>query len=100
MKTTITCPTCGLEHGLFWRVSGPYKEDRQLSYRCNKVQKEVMTGGNFYRPEYHSFTKIMTVTDEAVIAQADPNLREEYTATYRKEVQDKQQQQLILMYRK
>ena len=97
MKKTITCPTCGLEHGLFWRVSSA--TDRQLSYRCNKVQKLVQDKrGIFTNPELHSFTEIrMAGTIEGAEAM---NLPEELTAAYKKELQNKQQQQFVLMYRK
>ncbi len=101
-KVILTCPTCRTEHEVFWLVHKGGK--RELVYRCNKIEhtkKWLRTnpdGEPVEEKELRFKTGVLPVPDPvAVGAEAVANARIEWTRAYKKEQQDKQQFQLILM---
>lgn len=97
MKTTITCPKCHQEHGLFWTV---HKDgDRTLNYRCNKVERQHQDK-HAGRPELRTVTQVLTADVKDFPGIESAKLPEEWSAAYRKEQQNKNQHQFVLMYQK
>lgn len=88
----IHCPNpeCEHEHGLFWLVSD--KDKRQLSYRCDKATKQV-TDRTTETLETRSFVSVMAAP---ATTKPDDNLPEEWTAGWRKKVQESLQPTLSI----
>lgn len=98
----IQCPTCNKPHALFWRVG---VKDRDLVYRCNRVEKfrdtDMMDQNGRPRVETYYGTGTIAVIDSALLAKAEiAQLPEEWTAAKRQAEQNKNQHQLVLMKRK
>lgn len=97
---TLICPACNKPHALFWRVG---VKDRDLVYRCNRVEKfrdtDMLDQNGRPRVETYYNTGTIIVTDSALIAEAEatPSLIEEWTASKRQAEQKKNQYQLVLM---
>lgn len=99
---TLTCPNCNKPHTLFWRVG---VKDRDLVYRCNRVEKfkdtDMLTSEGKPLIETRYGTDTIIVTDGALLAWAATLvLPEEWTAHKRQAEQKKNQHQLLLMKHK
>lgn len=100
---TLTCPNCKLPHALFWRVG---VKDRDLVYRCNRVEKfkdtDMLTSEGKPLIETRYGTGTIIVVDKNLIGAAQdwPELPEEWTASKRHAEQKKNQHQLLLMKHK
>ncbi len=94
MRTiTINCPDCHNPHALFWLVDKGNK--RVLNYRCNKAVHFVESPVSG-RKEEKSYT-VNRVCPKELMPQDITGIPEEWTVAYRKEVQGKNQTQLVLM---
>jgi hypothetical protein len=91
VSKTITCPNCKQEHGLFYVVHA--KNRKTLNYICNRVVRSGMSRARV--PEPQLVTAVLTAD-----FVADLPIPEQWSPKYAKAMQDKQQDQLVLMWNK
>lgn len=82
---TTKCPTCQLDHALFYWVEKSGK--KVLSYVCDKALKITLTG-----QIHHSTARV--AADNQI---KDLPIEEKWSAGYTRKQHNQKQQQLILM---